>query len=221
MTPVRLSQAFTLIELLTVMGILTLMAGILGLALREGSPATALESAQATVVSLLAAARGQVALNQNRAMLVVDADPAGDHFLRGVHVAVETAPNSGRWWLAGDGMVLARGAYFVPGSAGVDGAVFSAGDASTPPWPDGRRSSLGWLSMGSIAPSEDNSSGKYLGMIGPLTASGTGGGDKLVIAIARRTPAGVVFERPEQVRGVALSSYGVAILINDGPGFDF
>ena len=43
----------------------------------------------------------------------------------------------------------------------------------------------------------------------------------LVLAAARPTATGVVFDHPERVRGVVLSAYGVAVLVNDGPGFDF
>lgn len=222
--PARTHHAFTLIELLTVIGIMALMATVLGLALREGSPAVALQSAQGTVASLLAAARGRAALSQNRSMLVVDADPAADSFLRGVHIAVETAPNSGQWLLTGDGTVLPRGIFVVPGSADMSGATFAASDGSTTPWPVERRSSLEMAPAGCVTPAAENPSGLYLGMTAPLTAlgaAGTGGGDKLVLAAARRTAAGVIFDQPELVRGVALSSYGVAILVNDGPGFDF
>jgi hypothetical protein len=51
--------------------------------------------------------------------------------------------------------------------------------------------------------------------------AGPGAGDKLVLSAARRTATGVNFDRPELLRGVVLSSYGVAIFINDAPGFDF
>ena len=217
----RTSHAFTLIELLTVLGLIGLMTGVMGLAWRDGSPGIALESAQGTVVSLLAAARGQAVLHQNRAMLVVDADPAQELFLRGIHIAIETAPGSGRWWITGDGTVLPRGIYFVPGSGGVSGATLEAAPSG---WPDTRRSSTELLPGESIAPAPENPGGKYLGLVTPLTASGlpgAGGGDKLVLAIARRTTTGVIFAHPEQVRGVAVSAYGVAILINEGIGFDF
>ena len=217
-------SAFTLIELLTVMSIMTLMAGIIGLAHRHGSPTVAFQSAQATVASLLAAARGQAALNQNRAMLVVVADPANERFLRSVSIVVETAPHTERWWIAGHETLLPRGIFLVPGITGVVGADLGDGDASSGIWPATRLSSLETMPDGSITPSPEYPAGKYLGMIAPLSASGmaaTSGGDKLVLAMARRTSAGVTFIQPEQVCGIVLSSYGVAILINDAAGFDF
>jgi len=224
MTTPRSCLAFTLIELLAVMSIMTLMAGICGLALQEGSPAIALQSAQGTVASLLAVARGQAAMNQNRAMLVVLADPANEHFLRSISIVVEAAPDSGRWWIAGEATLLPRGIYFVPGTAELPGAVFGGGDVPADGWPVTRRSSLEMVPEGSIPPPPEYPAGRYLGMVRPLTASGLaggGGGDKLVLASARRTSTGVIFDQPERVGGIALSSYGVAILISDAAGFDF
>jgi prepilin-type N-terminal cleavage/methylation domain-containing protein len=220
----RIHHAFTLIEILAVIGIITLMAGVFGLALRDGSLAVALQSAQGTVAGLLVAAREQAAAKQNRALLVVDSDPADDDFLRGVHVAIETAPNSRQWQITGDDALLPRGIFVVPGGAAVIGAVFPAGEGAGGAWPVGRISSLELASPGSISPVAGNPSGIFLRMTVPLTAlgaAGAGGGDKIVLAAARRTPLGVIFDHPEWVRGVTLSSYGTTILVNDGPGFDF
>jgi len=216
--------AFTLIELLVVIGLVAILAGALGLGLREANPSLALQSGQATVASLLAAARGQAALRQNRAILVVDADPAAENFLRGLHIAVESAPHSGRWRITGPGAVLPPGIYLVPGNAAFDGVTFTADGTPGNRWPAQRRSSLELAPPGDIAPSADNPAGMYLSMTVPLAeagAPGSGAGDKLVLSAARRTATGVSFDRPEWVRGVALSSYGVAIFINDAPDFDF
>jgi prepilin-type N-terminal cleavage/methylation domain-containing protein len=224
MSPVQPRRAFTLIELLAGLGVIALLAGLLGWALRDGSPTDALESAQATVASLLDAARREAVLNQSRAMLVVDADPADERFLRAVHVAVETAPDSGLWRFADDGVALPRGIYFVPGSSGVPGATLIVAEGSAGMWPATRLSSFTVLPAASLGTDAANSSGPYLSLSAPLTAAGlpgAGGGDKIVLAMARRTAAGVVFDHPEWVRGVVLSSYGMAILVNDAPGFDF
>ncbi len=220
----RSQSAFTLIELLTVMSLMTLMAGILGVALKEGSPTVALQSAQFTVASLIAAARGEAARNQNRAMLVVGADPAHEDFLRSITIVVETAPNSGRWWITGGTTLLPRGVFLVPGISDLPAAVLAAGDAPAGLWPATRRSSLEVVPDGRITPPPEYPSGKYLGMTTPLNASGLagqGGGDKLVLASARRTSTGLIFVQPESVRGIVLSAYGVTILINDAAGFDF
>jgi len=224
MNPSLPIRGFTLIELLVVLGIITLLAGGLGLALRDGESARALEAAQATVASLVSAARVEAVLHQNRTMLVFDADPSGDCFLRGVQVAVESAPDSGRWRIAGPGAVLPRGICVVPGSVGVVGATFAADDAQPGTWPEERQSTLEMMPAGSILNGADNPSGKYLGMSVPLTSKGLAGvgvSVKLVLAAVRRAPPGLIFDHPDQVRGIALSSYGVAILLNDARAFDF
>ena len=217
-------HAFTLIEVLTVIGIVALMAGGLGLALRDGSTTVALHSAQGTVAGLVTAARGQAALSQNRTMLVVNADPADDRFLRDILVAIESGPNSGQWQIAAEGALLPTGICVVPGTGNLVGAVFAVDGDAARAWPVGRRSSLELMPAGSILSAAENPSGQYLGMTSAFTAQGSmvsGGGDKLVLAPVRRTSAGVIFDHPERVRGVVVSSYGVAIQVNDGPGFDF
>lgn len=219
----RPRHAFTLIEVLVVMGLVAMFVGILGVAWRGDSPSLALESAQQTVASLLAAARGEAVLRQNRATLVVTADPGDECFLRRISIVVETAPGSGHWRMTGEGMLLPRGVYLVPGpgSVNLNGATMGSSDGAVGTWPVTRRSSLELAPMGLIEPEADSATGQYLYLVTPLGATGmTGGEGKLVLAPARRTLAGLVFEHPEQVRGVSLSSYGVGTLINDAAGFD-
>ena len=220
----RRLDAYTLLELLVVIGVVALMAGGIGLALRDGTPTVALQSAQGTVASLLTAAQSQAALAQNRTMLVVDADPSGVSFLRGIHIAVETTQNSGRWHLSGD-ITLPPGIYVVPGGATtVNGVSYVADDTTVSVWPARRRSTLQVVLPGAVPAGAGNPAGIYLSMTAPFTglaATSMGGGDKFVLAAARRNTAGINFYNAELVRGIALSAYGVAILINDGPGFDF
>ena len=215
-------NAFTLVELLTVLGIVILMAGSVGLAMRDGSPGAALESGQATLASMLAAARGAAALSHTRAMLVVDADPDDERFLRDFQVAIETPPHSDHWQITGPRAVLPQGIYVVPSDDDLEGVSFSPAHGGAVAWPPERRSTLTLMPEGSVALASENHADRYLGLLAPLAPSGaTDGGGKVVLAAARRTPSAVVFERPEWVRGVAISRYGAAILINDGSGFDF
>lgn len=216
-------RGFTLIELLTVMGIMVLMAGGIGLSWRTATPTLALDSAQAMVAALLDVARNQAASNQNRAMLVVDAQSDDARFLRAIYVAVETAPNSGHWWINGGATMLPQGIFIVPGSGALD-VAFGPVDGADGAWPAARHSTLLPVAPDAIIPIPENPPGKYLGMTAPLSISGApegGGMDKLVLAQARRNLTTLVFDHPESVRGVAVGGYGVAILINDGPGLDF
>ena len=144
--------------------------------LLDNPDSTALEQAAAVLRGQLADARGQAAAKQNRALLVVDSDPAGDDFLRAVHVAIETAPNSRQWQITGDDALLPRGIFVVPGGAAVIGAVFPAGEGAGGAWPVGRISSLELASPGSISSVAGNLSGVFLRMTVPLTALGAAGG---------------------------------------------
>lgn len=218
------SPGFTLIEVLVVLGLIALLAGTFAVGSRETVPAHALESAQATVGALLSAARHQATLHRNRVMLVVDADLANDRFLRGIQVAVETAPNSGHWWITEHGALLAEAIRVVPGSAELGGATLAPAAPGPGQWPPLRRSSFEIIPPGSISGRSGDPLGQFLGLVIPLPGFGPpggGGGEKIVLAAPRRLSTGVVFEHPQQIRGLVLSAYGVPLLVNDAPGFDF
>jgi prepilin-type N-terminal cleavage/methylation domain-containing protein len=216
----KTTRAFTLIELLVVLGLVVLFSAAVGLTLQEGQPAGALQAGQSLLAGLVAKARGYAVLHQRRAMLVVEADAAGESFLRRIHVVLETTPGSGRWQGLNDTLLLPGGIYVVPGSAGVDGAIFPGG---TDAWPVRRRSSLQPAGRGSVTLAPGEGAAVYLEMSAPLAASGVPGtgGNRFVLAMAQRTAAGVEFAQAEAVRGIVLSSYGAVILINEATGFDF
>lgn len=219
-----LHRAFTLVELLTVLGIMAFLAGGLAFGLQGGGTGAALESAQSTMASLLAEARARAIQGDVRTMLVVEADPADGSFLRSLHIAVETGEDSGQWQIGPEATSLAAGIFIVPGAGNLDGVTFLAATEAGGGWPEARRSSVAILPPGSIAAPAGRTPGKYLGMTAPLSTrgeSGTGGGDKFVLAVGRRGLSGVTFDHADRVRGIAVSSYGVPILINDGPGLDF
>lgn len=208
----RNEGGFSLIELLVVIGIIVIMIGALGLALRGGAGNVGLQSAQGTLGSLLSAARGQAAVSQQNSMLVIDADPAKEGFLRTIHVAVQTA--GGGWNFVSDA-TLPSGVYVVPGNRSITGADCAVS------WPATRLSSVADPANLSVA--QGGVSGLYL--LSSFTVNSVGtpstAGAKLVVAAGRRTSAtALVFDNPELVRGVALSAYGAPILINNAAGFD-
>jgi len=204
------AAAFTLIELLVVMGLIAILAAGVGLALQGGDRSVALQAAQGTLASLLTSARGQAALAGRNAALVVQADPGSpDSYLRAVTVAVRDTADT-TWVPVDDWVLLPPNAYFLPATV-PDGALIVPGDD----W-SGLRSSA-------FAPALDSCDGIPC-LVLSFTPRGTisGGGD-LVLAPAVRQPAGaavsIQFIRPDAVRGVVLSTYGIATLIDDRSGF--
>ena len=218
----RRTAAFTLIELLVVIGIIAVLAGIIGGALRGGNPGTALQAGQSTLVSLLANARGQAALNQTNAMVIVDVNnSADDNYLRAFQVVTETTLGSGTWQPTGDIVKLPQGIYLVPKS-------ISTGLVTMNSWPSLRVSSALQDSTGQPIPGlpklASNIAPKYLKFVGytpqgTLTPSNIG--NRLIVAAGQRTDASTIaLSNPDAVRGVNLSTYGIATVVNEGASFN-
>jgi prepilin-type N-terminal cleavage/methylation domain-containing protein len=114
-----LQFAFTLVELLVVIGIVALIAGGFGLALGDsGGPALA--TAQTSVLTMAGAARAQAAVQQTKVRLYVygTRPPVGDaeKFLRLLQLFREEPADSGNYLPVGSAVVLPRGVYVVPNS---------------------------------------------------------------------------------------------------------
>ena len=71
--PLR-QRAFTLIEVLVVIGVMAVVATLVGIGLSRGGVGAALKASQSLLVSQLNAARSQAALGESRTALVVVAD---------------------------------------------------------------------------------------------------------------------------------------------------
>jgi prepilin-type N-terminal cleavage/methylation domain-containing protein len=113
-------RAFSLVELLVVIGIIALIAGGFGLALND-SGGNALASGQTTLAALVNTARAQAAVNQTNARVLIYGarPPAGDaeKFLRLLQVVREILPiGSNRWEPVGPPVSLPQGVYLVPTS---------------------------------------------------------------------------------------------------------
>ena len=114
-----LARAFTLVELLVVMGIIVLVAGGLGLALSD-TGGNALATGQTTLATLVNTARAQAAVNQTETRLMIygTRPPAGDaeKFLRLLQVFRAEPQGSRNWVPVGSAEALPRGIYVVPTS---------------------------------------------------------------------------------------------------------
>ncbi len=112
------TSAFTLIELMVVIGIMTFLAVGIGLSLSD-SGGNSLASAQNSLAALAGQARAQAAVNQTEARLLIygTRPPSGDaeKYLRMLRVVVaETAGSTTRWLAVGSPVYLPRGVYVVP-----------------------------------------------------------------------------------------------------------
>ena len=228
--PKGLSRGFTLIELLVVIGLISVLAAGIGIAMRDGNPTASLRAGQNSVVGLLSAARGQAALNQTDAMIVVDVtDVTKEECLRALQVVVRAGAGLDQWRPVGDPLLLPQGVYVVPPSGtSIAGVTLDGG------WSSDRRSK-GFQSTAALPLTErPYSSPDYLyyptGAFASRTylkfqlfsALGTtsGAGTILVTSGKRTGAATVSLDNPEVLRGVLVSRYGVATLINEAATFD-
>jgi prepilin-type N-terminal cleavage/methylation domain-containing protein len=226
----RRSNGFTLIELLVVIGLISILAAGIGISMREGSPTSALRAGQNSLVGLLSGARGQAALTQADAMIVVDVTPNTEECMRSLQVVVRTGATAAddKWRPVGDPIMLPQGIYVVPPPNNDVNDIKLTGSWTT------KRQSGGFLTAtkGDLTertpdatyttPVTNAFSGrKYLrfqmfNSLGTVSAAGT-----LLVSSGRRTSATeVALENPDFLRGIYLSRYGVPTLINETDSFD-
>ena len=210
-------KGFTLIELLVVIGLIALMAGGIGVALRSGGSdsGVALQSSQSIITSLLSAARGQAALNgRAAAVMVMATDSDADTYLRVCAIAVRNEADT-EWRLTGSLITLPRGIYFLPPVA-PSGALVDTGNsfASTV-----RSSALSPVTQQIVGQTGDWYHLKYTptGTVSPS-------GGYFVLSVASPQPPGVTpsikFTNSNNVRGVSVSKYGIAIQMNESSSFN-
>lgn len=216
--------AFTLIELLVVIGLIAALAAVLAVGLRPAGQSVALQAGQSAVANLLNAARLNALAkgHDTRVLLCVDEVATADDFLRRLAWQEKTddgwstqgeirlpdgvamlprnpeafagllAP--GVEWTRGDGAVL-RSTAFRPGA--------DARAAVNSPDPE-NWSAVTFSSAGTTMGSGDLVLGSVV--IRPLSDRGAG-----------RAP--LRFVHPDQVRGLSLSGYGLATLVNSREEF--
>ncbi len=112
-------RAFTLLELLIVVGLIALLAGGIGLALGDSS-GRSLATAQQQLAALVGQARATAAVGQTETRLLFYgvSPPLGDatRFLRQVQLVRAVAPGSAAttWEPVGPALTLPRGIFVVP-----------------------------------------------------------------------------------------------------------
>ncbi|MBI5382702.1 MAG: type II secretion system protein [Opitutae bacterium] len=229
----RLRAGFSLIELMVVLGIITLLLAAVGVALRgSGSQAAALQTAQSRVASLLGMARSQAAIYQVRARLVVYAiqPPSGesDKYLRYLLLVRETAYNSSAWVAVGEPAYLPSPIYVVPPSVPTNHLALDATGRRVV-WPGTAYapvSSISGTTSMLVRYSENSPTTVNLSRVYYIEYTPDGRTTSTKIALATAQPADnttahqyPMFDNPSAVRGLLLRSTGTISFVNDANSF--
>jgi prepilin-type N-terminal cleavage/methylation domain-containing protein len=212
-------QAFTLIELLVVISIIAVLAAGVGVALRGNNPEAALRSAQSLTVGALASTRGQAALTQSNARILVQAKEDDDNFLRSIRIVVPDPANVGKWKQVGSEILLPEGVYIMPPVKSFSGVTFVDTDNN---WNGGRFSNFLKLTTSTIDLDGLSNASRCL-VSKDITSLGSviGGPGRIVVTTGRRTgPSTIVLDNSNAVRGLSISNYGVASFVNEPKSFD-
>lgn len=217
--PIVNSKAFTLIELLVVIGIISVLAAGIGVALRGNNPDASLRSSQGLLSGALSAARGQAALNQQNARILIQADSSRDDFLRSIRIVIPDPSNTALWKQVGTDIILPEGVFVMPPTNSLSGVSLDAAGGS---WNVGRNSTFLRVASGSDVAGIINASAATTLVSRDITPLGTvDGSGRLVVTPGRKSGAtSVVLDNASAIRGLSVSRYGVASLINEAASFD-
>lgn len=234
--PSRVSlHAFTLLELLVVIGVIAVIAGIGVAAFSGRNPGASLSNAQAISISLLNSARARALATGYPARLLLAADDtnAPDDYLRRLYVAYQevtgvnatTGAVTLEWRLTDNGTPLDQGIYAIPpnlAATQLDSTVTLA---------DFTSANLKSVTSGGSAVFSQNFGNEIKSKIFyyfEINAQGGGFSPtiayRLVFANAQvappgSTPPGPRFDNTNFVRGFRLSTYGVPSIVNDAASF--
>lgn len=217
-------RAFTLLEVLVVVGLIALLAGGIGLALGD-TGGNALASAQTSLASMVGSARAQAAVHQTETILAIYATrpPGGDaeKYLRLLQVFRNNRPGvtPAVWVPAGSPVSLPRGVYVVPTSTT---GLLAAGVVwpTNPPLVSTLRGPIGLgqpagapFGTGATAFVVEFAPDGTIAQVGNLTHA------RLVLGtavLANNTPQ---FNNNAAVRGVILRPTGAVTFVNQANGF--
>jgi len=199
--PVR-RRGFTLIEVLVVVGLIVLLAGALGLALRGGEGGSGLIAAERAVAGLFQGARAQAVLLGTEARVIIADDVSDpDRYMRTLAlVYLSTDPAKPGVWLSnGEAVTLPPGLYVIPANYSGTAPVRSSADGQ----------GMGFVEGFPFRESTASGGSAWLSFAYDAQGVARQPGAKIVIGAGRRldvdTP--VVFNA-EQVAGFALARFG-------------
>jgi len=216
-------RAFTLIELLLVIGLIAALAAVLAVGLRPAGQSVALQAGQSAVANLLNAARLNALAtgHDTRVLLCVDPAPAVD-FLR--RLAWQEKTDAG--WATQGEIRLPDGVAMLPRNPEAFAGLLTPGLAWT-------RSDGAALRSTAYRPGTDvrvavNAPDSADWSAITFSSAGTtmGSGDLVLGATVNRplsdrdaSQAPLRFVHPDHVRGLSVSGYGLATLVNSREGF--
>lgn len=233
-SPLQDQRGFTLLELLVVIGLIAAMSIFLVSGLSGGGQSAALQSAQATVSSLVTAARTKAPATNRKTRLLVNVDPASpERYLRFLvlQLARQTGSSPADWDTI-QSVTLPAGTCVLPGS--LTGLVANAAQWKRVSDPAAELSSDLFKNQSlSYAIEGDLTAQLWTGVAftpnGTLAALVSGPPPKgsIVIALGQVRPPGsyaageppVQLGSAQSVRGLILSAYGVPALLNERNAF--
>jgi prepilin-type N-terminal cleavage/methylation domain-containing protein len=227
-------RAFTLLELLVVIGLIAGLTFLLFGGLTGGGRAMALQSAQATVANLITAARTKAPATNRKTRLLVNVDPAQpERYLRHLVLQVARQPGSSPAdWDTVQTATLPSETYIVPSA--LDGLVANVAEWKRVSDPSADLVSDVFANqLLTYMPEGDPAAQVWTGTAytpnHTLAALGAGPPPKgsIVITQGRLRPPGTYAEgqppvelvNPQSVRGLLLSAYGVPAPLNDRSAF--
>jgi prepilin-type N-terminal cleavage/methylation domain-containing protein len=226
--------AFTLIELLVVIGLIGVLAAGIGIALKTNDGGVSLQGAQASLNSMISAARSQAALKQKRAGVFIETTSSSDGFLSCLQIAYESGNGPDGWSAAGTTTMLPRDICVVPDMS----PSLVPLDSTT--WPTTDDSIVNGISYDKKVLStvlrdataielEGFPTRKFMPLFifeitgirsKKLPTNPSTAGDRIVLApILRPSQNQIIFTNPQNVRGLNIGVYGISVLINDAQAF--
>lgn len=223
-------RAFTLLELLVVVGLIASLSFFLMRGLGSNGKSASLKSAQAIMANLIGAARTHALANGRPCRILVHIDPASAgeprRYLRFVVTQLQD-PDGGWRVLAANW--LPETVYVVPGNfTSIPVGLFAA--STTVPWKKADNSDLRSTALRSAQTKsltiEGTASEQWVSF--DFSANGTTfqSGDIILVHGRPRAPgsyasgeAPVELDNPADVRGLTLSTYGVPALVNGRTSF--
>lgn len=233
-------RAFTLMELLIVIGLIAVLATGLAVAFGRGSDSVSLQAAQANVANVVAQARALAISSGRRTRVLVPTDASRtDQFLRRLVLQqVRDSTASPLQWDTVASVELPDGIYVAPrnpsgfsglldpardwrrrpGGNDLMGSTLFAGDPQTVDLQDGLEpvvcEGISFTDRGTIARIDGAGSPGFTAL--PLT---------VMVLPGRQLPpdqnraVSIQLNNPDAVRGVLVSTYGIPTLVHERSGF--